>query len=59
MRSGALWSTIAALAVLHGGCIDVPGMTEGGPCNAKEQCTKGLVCEEGICKPEDAVIWRR
>jgi hypothetical protein len=49
-------AALAALAALHG-CIDVPGTTEGGPCNAKDMCTKGLVCEEGICKLEGATTW--
>jgi hypothetical protein len=44
-------------ALLLGGCIDVPGTTEGGPCNSKGVCTKGLTCEEGICKAEGTTSW--
>jgi hypothetical protein len=47
------------LALVACACSDVPGTVEGGPCNAKGVCGKGLVCEEGTCVSSGQVSWEK
>jgi photosystem II stability/assembly factor-like uncharacterized protein len=49
----------AWIVIATASCLDVPGTSEGGPCNAKGICSKGLVCEEGTCVSTTQVSWEK
>jgi len=51
------WSLLLPLLLF--GCSDIDGTAAGGPCNSRGICVPGLLCEEGICKAEDDLLWER
>ncbi len=57
--SRAEGAPLVLLLGLLASCADVPGTEEGGPCNAKGVCGKGLVCEEGTCVSPAQVSWEK
>jgi photosystem II stability/assembly factor-like uncharacterized protein len=48
-----------ALSTVVAGCVDIAGTSAGDDCNPNGICVTGLLCEEGVCKPEEEVQWER
>jgi len=48
-----------AVVALGGGCLDIPGLDPGDPCNAMGVCAEGLVCQDGICVDNSAIAWQQ
>jgi len=43
--------------LLLAGCLDIPGLEPGDPCNANEICAEGLICEDAICVDNSTISW--
>jgi hypothetical protein len=60
MRRLHTLATIAALGALLGsGCVDIPGLEPGDPCNSNGVCVEGLVCQEGVCVDNADIAWEQ
>lgn len=53
------FTMLAALGALLVGCVDIPGLEPGDPCNANNICVEGLICQEGVCVDNAAIAWEQ